>query len=367
MKRKQTHASIASLQGAGRGTVKNGNPEGAAGTEGFRNGHADAGGKETNWVDSPKREPKGQLAESASDAAADAWLWFALSFPFVAAGVCWAYWPTLVELRNQWEKQPDYSHGYLVLPISLAFLISKRSSFPSGPLQVSWAGLFALLLATGLRVVAGRYYLASLDGWTFPLTLAAAAWLFYGWKVLKWSVPALAFMWFMVPIPFSAERWLSHELQFVATKLSTVVLVMLGQPAIPEGTTILLGEHSLFVEEACSGMRIFIGILALSFAFMLFMRWSLLRCVAVLFAILPLAIVANVTRIAVTGLLYQFVSSETGKAFSHDFAGYVMIPFAAGLLLLYIRYLDMLIPEVEELQHPAQVYRSSLGTEKGAG
>ncbi len=73
---------------------------------------------------------------------------------------------------------------------------------------------------------------------------------------------------------------------------------------------LLLGEHTLFVEEACSGMRIFFGIFALAFAFVLFSRWSWWQKVLVLLAAMPVAIVANVTRIVATGLLYQFVSSE---------------------------------------------------------
>ena len=39
----------------------------------------------------------------------------------------WSYWPSLVEFVNIWETEPDYSHGYLVLPISLIFLYLNQS------------------------------------------------------------------------------------------------------------------------------------------------------------------------------------------------------------------------------------------------
>jgi len=261
----------------------------------------------------------------------------------------WSYWPTLNKIVAAWINQPDYSHGFIVLPVALFFIWARRSSFPIGSVHPSVAGLILLLLAGLLRVVAGLYFLQPLDGWTIPIWVAGAVLLLLGWQCLKWSLPSIVFLWFMVPIPYSAERWLSLPLQRVATKLSTASLQMLGQPAISEGNTIWLGDHQLFVAEACSGMRIFIGISALSFAYVLFARWNWWQKLLVLIITIPVAIVANVTRIVVTGLLYQFVSGDAAHSFGHDFAGLVMIPFAAGLFWMFIAYFDRLLPEVEDV------------------
>ena len=271
----------------------------------------------------------------------------------LVVALLWSYWPTLLEMVRQWNHQPDYSHGYLVLPIALFFLWSRRTSFPKDQLRPSLWGAAVLLMAGALRVAAGMYYLLPLDGWTVPLTIAGAVWLLFGRAVLWWSLPAIVFLWFMVPIPYSAERWLSVPLQAITTQLSTAALVFLGQPAIAEGNVILLGDQTLFVEEACSGMRIFVGIVALAFAFVLFSRWSWWQRVLVLVAALPVAIVANMTRIVVTGMLMETVSSEAGKKFSHEMAGFVVIPFAAALFWLFLIYLDHLLPEVEDIARPA--------------
>ncbi len=265
------------------------------------------------------------------------------------AAVMWAYWSTLAEMVHQWNRQPDYSHGYLVLPIALFFLWSRCSTLPLEQLRPSVWGILLLLAAGAARAVAGMYYLLPLDGWTLPITVAGCVWLFYGWPCLRWSLPAIVFLYFMVPIPFRAESWFSVPLQGIATKLSTAALISLGQPAIAEGHTILLSEHTLFVEEACSGLRIFVGIFALAFAFVLFSRWSWWQKGIVLVAVLPVAIIANSIRIVVTGLLYQWVSSEAAHGFSHDVAGFVMIPLAAGLFWLLLVYLDKLFPVVEDI------------------
>ena len=265
------------------------------------------------------------------------------------AAFLWSYWPTLVEMVGQWINQPDYSHGFLVAPLSVVFLWSRRASFPRDSVGPAALGLSLLIFASVLRVAAGAFYLGPLDGWTIPLWVAGAVWLLFGWACLKWSLSAIVFLWFMIPIPFSAETWLSVPLQALATKLSSACLIMLGQPALAEGNTIWLGEHQLFIEEACSGLRIFVGIFALAFAFALFSHWTWWQKAMALAAVLPVAIVANVTRVTVTGLLYQLVSSKVGMHFSHDLAGLVMIPFAAALFWLFLVYLDRLFPIVQQL------------------
>jgi len=265
------------------------------------------------------------------------------------AVLVWSYWSTLAGMVHAWIQQPDYSHGFIVLPVAIGFLWLRRASFPRDAIRPSLVGVALLFVVGALRLFAGLYYLVPLDGWTLPLAVGAAVWLLYGSRCLRWCLSSILFLWFMVPIPFTAEMWLSVPLQRVATMFSTICLQMLGQPAISEGNTIWLGEQQLFVAEACSGMRIFVGIFALAFAYVLFSRWSWWQKVMVLLAAVPVAIVANVTRIVITGLLYQFATSAAAHTFSHDIAGLVMIPFAALLFWLFLVYLGRLFPEVEDV------------------
>jgi exosortase len=286
-------------------------------------------------------------------------LWFWTTGAAMLGAIAWSYWPTLREMVRQWQTQPDYSHGFLVAPIAVYFLWQRRSSLPLNELQPCWWGAVLLGIAVAARTAAGLYYLVPLDGWTLPLSIAGAVWLLFGRAVLRWSLPSIVFLWFMIPIPFSAERWLSYPLQMVATKLSTAVLVCLGQPAIAEGNVILLGDKSLLVEEACSGMRIFVGIFALAFAFVLFSRWSWWLKAVMLMVALPIALLTNVVRIVATGLLYQWVSSEAGQKFSHDIAGFVMIPLAAGMFWLVSVYVDKLFLHFDDIDQPSKLYRGA--------
>lgn len=266
----------------------------------------------------------------------------------ILAGVFgWAYWPTLVTLVEAWNKEPDYSHGYFVVPVALFFLWARRDRIPRPADRLAWPGLGLIALSIGIRMFGARYYVDAIDGWSILFWVAGTVWLLGGWRILWWSLPSVAFLWFMIPLPWRVERWASLPLQRIATKLSCFALQSLGQPALAEGNTIFLGEVHLEVEQACSGLRIFVGILALAFAYLVLVRRAWWEKALLLVSVVPIALVANATRLVVTGLLYQLVSGEAAKTFSHDVSGYAMIPFAAALFALVLWYLDKLVREVD--------------------
>jgi len=265
----------------------------------------------------------------------------------LGAVFAWAYWPTLVGLVKAWDRQPDYSHGFLVVPLAVYFLWARRDRFPAAVAGWAWAGLILVGLSIAVRMIGARLYIDAIEGWSIMLWVAGVIWLLGGWRMAIWSTPSVAFLWFMVPLPFSAERWASLPLQRVATKMSCWALVSLGQPALAEGNTILIGDFRLEVEQACSGLRIFVGVVALAFAYLIIVRRAWWEKALLLVSVIPIALIANSTRIVVTALLNQYVSGEAAQKFTHDVAGWVMIPYAAGLFALVLWYLGKLMREGE--------------------
>jgi exosortase len=259
---------------------------------------------------------------------------------FLVALGAWSYWPTIVGLIRVWDSSPDYSHGYLVLPLALLFLWLRRDRLPHYHLEPSWWGFSLIGLTAVLRVIGGRFYLPELDSYSIPIWLAGVCWLLGGGRFLLWTLPSLLFLFFMVPLPATVETLLSRPLQALATTMSTWTLQSLAQPAIAEGTTILLGDNVLEVERACSGLRMFYGILALSVATTIITRarWSVALCL--ILAVGPVAILANTLRITITGLLYEFVSGESARKFSHDLAGILMIALAIVFFLAVLWFVE---------------------------
>lgn len=273
-------------------------------------------------------------------------------YPLVQAAVLFigglAYWPTLRGIVSTWSSNADYSHGFLVVPIAIALLWSRRDVLPSCGQSIAWDGLVLLGVAGLLRYLAGRLYLPELDGWSIPVWLGGLVLVFQGRQRFRWASPALVFLWFATPLPASVEIMLSTPLQQLAAGLGSWALRLFGQPALAEGTTILLNEHVLDIERACSGIRMFYGILAMAVAGVVLARLRGAVAVVLLLSTIPVAVVANVTRILVTGLLVEHYSGEAAIRFSHDFAGLLMIPLAVLLFSLVVLWLNGLIARVED-------------------
>ena len=278
------------------------------------------------------------------------------------ATLLWSYWPTLSGLRTAWNNEPDYSHGYFVVPLALWFLWARRDQFPAGGVRPAlFAGMVLILLAGILRIQGALFFLGAVDGWSMLVWLCGAVLLFAGWKVLWWCLPSIAFLWFMIPMPYTLERMFRLPLQAVATQISTTALLILGQPAIAEGNTIRIGEATFGIAEACSGLRIFVGVAALAFAFVILSHRSWLVKGLLIASVLPVTLIANSTRIVATCLLQLNVSSEISKKFSHDISGFVMIPFAAVLLGLVLWYAGLVFREVQ-VASVKDIVRPNLGT-----
>jgi exosortase/archaeosortase family protein len=116
--------------------------------------------------------------------------------------------------------------------------------------------------------------------------------------------------------------------------------------------------------DACSGLRIFVGIVALAFAYVVVVRRSWVIKGLLVLSIVPVTLIANSTRIVATCLLQTYVSGEAAHKFSHDVAGFVMIPLAALLLGLVLWYLGLLIREVK-VASVGEVIRQSASGELG--
>ncbi len=261
----------------------------------------------------------------------------------------WAYWPTTAHLIHTWNTVPDYSHGFLVPLLAGFFLWHARDRFPDFRLQFAWPGLLLVLLSIAMRIPAAILYIPTIDAWSIPVWIVGVVWTFGGWRLARWSLPAALYLYFMVPLPFRMEQMLSLPLRSAATRLSVWTLQCLGQPAISEGYTIHLGTHRLDVEQACSGLRMLVGIIALAVAYLMFFKKSWWERALLLLSVVPVALAANTARIVVTGLCYQYISSEAGQKFSHDFAGFAMILMAAFLFGGVLWYLNRLFPERETM------------------
>ncbi len=259
--------------------------------------------------------------------------------PFVAVGlaltvaIIWSYWTNFAAMANKWSRDPQYSHGYLVPLFSAVLLWLRRDRLGLEGWRPSWWwGMPILLGGLALRFVGAHFYFESLEFLSLLPVLAGSCLLVGGTRAFRWSWPAIAFLFFMLPLPYSLEVALRDPLRTVGTKTSTYLMQTLGLPAVAEGHVIVVDNIPIGVEEACSGLRMLMVFFALSTAVCLLSERPLWERALILVSAVPIAVITNVLRITVTGVLHVTVGSEIANMVFHDLAGWLMMPVALVLL-----------------------------------
>ncbi len=258
----------------------------------------------------------------------------------------WAFWPTLAELAHRWSHDSQYSHGYLVPLFAAVLLWMRREMCPTFEPRFSWWGVGLLALGVALRFAGNYIFLDWLDAIALLPCLAGLAVLLGGRAALRWSWPTIAFLAFMVPLPYRLEIALAHPLQRVATQASSYCLQTLGLPAVDEGNVIYLNESRIGVVEACSGLSMLVIFFALSTALTFLVDRPWWQKVLLVVSAVPIALIANITRITVTGIMHETVGHELANLVFHDLAGWLMMPFALVMLWIELQILARLFVEV---------------------
>ncbi len=249
-------------------------------------------------------------------------------------------------MAERWWSDPQYSHGFLVPGFAAVLLWVRRPLRPRGAeARPNWWGLAMVLAGVALRLAGVHYYFPWLDGFSLLPVLAGLFLVVGGWPALRWAWPAVAFLLFMLPLPYRVETALSQPLRHLATAASTFVLQTVGFPALSEGNVILVGNSRIGVEEACSGLSMLITFFALTTAVAVVVRRPWIDRVLIVASAVPIALAANVARITATGAAHEFLGTEAGNAVFHKYAGWMMMVLALGLLWLEIRCLDLLLVE----------------------
>ena len=269
----------------------------------------------------------------------------------------WAFWPTLAELAHRWSHDSQYSHGYLVPLFAVVLLWMRREKCLAFEPRFSWWGVALVALGVVLRFAGDYIFLDWLDAIALLPCLAGLAVLCGGKAALRWSWPAIAFLAFMVPLPYRLEISLAHPLQRVATKASTYCLQTVGLSAVAEGNVIFMNESQIGVVEACSGLSMLVIFFALSTALTFVVDRPWWQKVLLILSAVPIALVANITRITVTGIMHETVGHEAANLVFHDLAGWLMMPFALVLLWIELQIFARMFVEVAR---PARIAVSPL-------
>jgi len=275
--------------------------------------------------------------------------------PWLAGGLVliaflWSYWPGFADLWNFWQRSDEYSSGLLVPFLAVYILWSRRKTITQCRIGPSIWGLFAFVAAQGIRLFGLFFMYNSAERLSIVLSVAALLLLLFGWQLLRGVSTVLLFLCLMLPWPNRVQSAVTLPLQHWATSSAVFCLEMVGYEVVREGNVINIGDASVAVAEACNGLRMVTAFFVIGGLVVLLIRRTWWEKLIVLVSSLPIALLCNTVRLAITAVFFTVLEGDYWETIFHDFGGYAMMPLALAAVIGELWLLTKLttLPSKEE-------------------
>lgn len=272
----------------------------------------------------------------------------ALGIGLLVACFFWSYWVDLLDLWQVWMRSDEYSSGMLVPVLAGYVLWLRRDKLRRVCLRQSVFGLVGLVAAQAFRLFGLIYMYRSAERLSIVMTIGFCVLLLGGKEMLKKTATVLMFLLLMLPWPARLQSRIALPLQGYATDSAVFCLETLGYDVTKEGTVIHIGDTSVAVAEACNGLRMITAFFVISGLVALIARRALWEKAAVFLSSLPIALICNTIRLAVTAVAFTVIKGEAHEQLFHDFGGYAMMPLALGIIVLELWIFSILTMEPAE-------------------
>lgn len=257
----------------------------------------------------------------------------------LAAATIWLYYPALTWLLARWKMDEYYEHGPL-LPFISAYLIWQsrdelkrawaarpvQGMMPSGPIYLAlamhWCG--SLVEMNSIR---------ALQAFSIPIFLLGLARYFGGKAFQKPLVFPLLFLFLAVPMSGPLVEKLTIPMQTYAASASGMLLGLMGMPIEREGVNLYTPLYHFVVAVPCSGLKITITLFTMGLLIAHLMPGlSTLQRTGLCLLSIPVALLANTSRVMVIVSLGYHYGTKVAEGFLHSWSGLFM--FAVSLVLL---------------------------------
>jgi exosortase len=249
---------------------------------------------------------------------------------------------------SNWSDNEDMGHGFLIIPAVLFIIYSDRKRLLSLTPTAGWGGLCLLIIGLLIYWCGNQADITFVGLISIVVVLVGCVWWLLGWEYLKALSFPIAFLLFAIPLP-GLDMMVALPLRYLMSKISVLLLKMIGIPVVLVGTGILSApdaahhlatgqRFAVDVANPCSGIRSLFALMMVGALFAHFTlkgawrKWVLFLCTP------PLAIAGNLARILMLTIGTVVFGSEfaLGKnplehpSWFHMAAGYLV--FIVALL-----------------------------------
>ena len=250
----------------------------------------------------------------------------------ISAALVFLYATVLTKLGRDWWSDENYSQG-----------LSKKPALILGGLTIAFS-LFLLFAGTlGAELFTTRV--------SFVVMLVGIVLYLFGTRVLNLLLVPVALFLLAIPIPQIIFNRIAFPLQIWASQMAVWGIRLFDVPTLRKGNVIdILPQGStqtisLEVVEACSGIRSLMTLVTLALILGYFTRRyerggfanlafpDLLRVVSLMILAVPIAVLTNAARVAVTGILTYHYGKQATDGTWHDVSGWMVYVVALVLLI----------------------------------
>ena len=255
-----------------------------------------------------------------------------VAYGLIALLILLLFSPALAWLVRAWVSNPYYTHGFFI-PVIAALLAWRQWRFVRAePRREDRIGLAVLAVSLAVAVWAMRWRdyataLFALVGLLIGLLLFLEGWP----RLRRWLFPLL-FLALMIPLPV-VDR-LSPWLASFSAHWATALARLFGVAAAQSGGEITLPGTTLVVGAPCSGLRSLVTMFTVGVLWVYLVQGRPAAKLVMLAAIVPLAAVSNILRIALLLVVAVVFGPEAALSYYHDWSGPILFLTALGLLLL---------------------------------
>jgi EpsI family protein len=174
-----------------------------------------------------------------------------------------AYWPSARDLNALWtnpQHEEAFTHGYLILLISLWLVFRERKRLTSSAVAPSPKVALILLMLSALWLWLWRAAIQEGHEMLLPVIWLTAITAALGWRIGRLLVFPVGYLYFAMPI------WsdINGLVQTLSAKMTGALIFLTGLPAFMQGDYVQLPGGAIEIASTCSGLHALIVGLALA-------------------------------------------------------------------------------------------------------
>lgn len=284
------------------------------------------------------------------------WLYFSAIILLLAGALSVVYYQTVSSMVSIWLSSETFTHGFLILPISLWLIYEKRNGLRGLGLDPK-KSILLLILPIGLVWLLSHLVdVQVVQQYAFVAIAVIFIWSVLGNKTAFYLMFPLGFLFFLVPAGLGLEP---SMMEFTAD-FTVAMLKLTGIPVYRDGNFFSIPTGNWSVVEACSGVRYLIASVTLGFlfAYLTYHKWWK-RVIFILFSIL-VPIIANGLRAYMIVMIGHLSGMKLAVGVDHLIYGWLF--FGVVVTIMFVIGSFWRDPVVEDPQPSDDVLLSEKRT-----